>query len=318
MSSARKAVEPWPSRHSARFAAPPTILSVVSARGKDADVEVGQRLSRIDLVAMSNLTTSRWTARGDLRVPQITAYFWLIKALSTALGESTSDYLVHVMAPVLAVALGFVALVVALAIQFRMRRYRAWSYWLAVVMVGIFGTMAADVLHVGFHVPYAASSALYALSLAAVFLIWGRTEGTLSIHSIDTPRRELFYWAAVVATFAMGTAVGDLTSVTLNLGYLRSILLFAVLMAVPAVGYWRLRWHPIASFWVAYVLTRPLGASIADWLGKPTDARGLGLGDGRVSAALAAVILGLVAFLTVTRRDEQHRAGHRKTSPPSA
>jgi uncharacterized membrane-anchored protein len=245
------------------------------------------------------------TARGALRVPAVTAYFWIIKGLSTAMGEATSDYLVHALAPVLAVALGFIAFVAALAIQFSQRRYVAWSYWLAVVMVGVFGTMAADVLHVGFGVPYIASTALYAVVLAAVFLLWSRTERTLSIHSIDTARREAFYWAAVVATFAMGTALGDLTATTLHLGYGGSIVLFAVAICVPAAGYRWLRWNPVLAFWTAYVLTRPLGASIADYLGKPARVGGLGLGDGAVSGVLTLVIAVLVAYLAVSRADVQ-------------
>jgi uncharacterized membrane-anchored protein len=247
----------------------------------------------------------RLTKRGALRVPEVTAFFWAIKALSTAMGESTSDYLVHAMAPELAVVLGFLGFLIALAIQLSRRRYVAWAYWLAVVGVGVFGTMAADVLHVGLGVPYVASSLLYAVVLAVVFVSWQRTEKTLSIHSIDTERRELFYWAAVVATFAMGTAVGDLTAVTFNFGYLGSALLFAGVIAVPAIGYWRLNWNPILCFWVAYVATRPLGASFADWMGKPQSAGGLGWGDGTVALALTFAIVCLVAYLTVTRRDVQ-------------
>jgi len=246
-------------------------------------------------------------ARGALRVPEITAYFWIIKALSTAMGESTSDFLVHVMPPVAAVGLGSIGFVAALSLQLAMRRYLAWAYWLAVVMVGVFGTMAADVLHVGFGVPYFVSSALYGVTLAAVFVTWQWTERTLSIHTIDTTRRELFYWAAVVATFAMGTAVGDLTAVTLQLGYLRSAVLFAGLILIPAFGYRWLRWNPILSFWCAYVLTRPLGASVADWLGKPKILGGLGLGDGRVSSALTALIVIGVGYLAITRTDVQRR-----------
>ena len=244
-------------------------------------------------------------ARGPLRVPEITVYFWLIKGLSTAMGESTSDYLVHAMAPVAAVAIGFVAFVAALVLQFRQRRYRAWTYWLAVVMVGVFGTMAADVLHVGFSVPYAATSILYAVALAGVFTAWSRSEHTLSIHSIETSAREAFYWAAVVATFALGTAVGDLTAVTLHLGYFSSALLFAGLIALPALGYASGRLNPILAFWAAYVLTRPLGASVADWLGKPSHTGGLGWGDGAVSLGLTALIAALVAYLAVTRADVQ-------------
>ena len=250
----------------------------------------------------------RWTTRGALRVPEITVYFWVIKALSTAMGEATSDYLVKRLHPVPAVGLGFAGFCVVLALQFSRHRYLAWAYWLAVVGVGVFGTMAADVLHVGLHVPYVASSTLYAVILAAVFVVWRRTERTLSIHTVDTTRREAFYWAVVVATFAMGTAVGDLTATTLHLGYGDSILLFAGLISIPAVGYRFLRWNPIFTFWFAYVLTRPLGASFADWVGKPTSVSGLGWGDGRVSLVLTVVIACLVAFLAITHRDVQGRA----------
>ncbi len=246
---------------------------------------------------------TRLTLRGAVRVPEITVYFWAIKALSTAMGESTSDYLVHAMNPELAVALGFIGFLVALSLQFSMRRYVAWTYWLAVVGVGVFGTMAADVLHVRFGVPYPVSSLFYGLILLAVFVSWQRTEKTLSFHSVDTPRREAFYWAAVVATFAMGTAIGDLTATTFGLGYFASGLLFAAVIAVPAVGYWRLGWNAIFSFWFAYVATRPLGASFADWMGKPQSVGGLGLGDGPVALALTIVIFCLVAYLAITRRD---------------
>jgi uncharacterized membrane-anchored protein len=240
-----------------------------------------------------------------LRVPQITAYFWIVKGLSTAMGESTSDYLVHAMAPVLAVILGFLGFVLALAVQFSMRRYLAWTYWFAVVMVGVFGTMAADVLHVGFGVPYTVSSLLYGSGLLVVFVVWYKVEHTLSIHSIDTPRREFFYWATVCATFALGTAVGDLSALTLHLGYLLSGVLFAAVLTLLALGYRRFRWDPIFSFWAAYVLTRPLGASLADWLGKPSSIGGLGLGAGRVSLTFTVLIAALVGYLAVTRRDVQ-------------
>jgi uncharacterized membrane-anchored protein len=252
------------------------------------------------------------TAHGALRVPEITAYFWIVKALSTAMGESTSDYLVHALNPVPAVALGFVGFVVALVLQFSMRRYLAWTYWFAVVMVGVFGTMAADVLHVGLHVPYIASAPLFAVVLMAVFVAWQKTEKTLSIHSIDTVRREAFYWAAVVATFALGTAVGDLTATTFHLGYGYSIVLFAGLIAIPAVGFWRFNWNAIFAFWFAYVVTRPLGASFADFLGKPTNVGGLGWGSGWVALVLTGVIVCFVAFLAVTHRDVQQHGPNRR------
>jgi uncharacterized membrane-anchored protein len=244
----------------------------------------------------------RWTQHTVVRVAEVTILFWVIKALSTALGESTSDYLVHAMAPVAAVLLGFVAFLIALGIQLAKRRYIPWSYWLAVVMVGTFGTMAADVVHVALGVPYAGSSLFYGATLAAVFVVWWMIEGTLSIHSIDTTRRELFYWAAVVATFAMGTAVGDFTAYTLGLGYAVSILLFAGLILIPLLG-WRFgSWNPVFSFWFAYVLTRPFGASVADYLGKPARVGGRGLGAGPVALGFALAIAVLVAVLSVRSR----------------
>jgi uncharacterized membrane-anchored protein len=258
------------------------------------------------LLAAAQAPGSR-ALRALSKVPEITIYFWIVKALSTAMGESTSDYLVHGVHPVPAVLLGFVGFAAALALQFSVRRYLACTYWLAVVMVGVFGTMAADVLHVGFGVPYVASATLFAVVLAAVFFTWQKSEETLSMHSITTRRRELFYWAAVVATFALGTAAGDLTAYTLHLGYAMSIALFALTITIPAIGYWRFNWNPIFAFWFAYVVTRPLGASFADWMGKPASVGGLGWGQGRVSLSLTVLIIGFVAYLTVSRRDVLRR-----------
>jgi uncharacterized membrane-anchored protein len=233
-----------------------------------------------------------------LKVPlRITVVFWAIKILTTAMGEATSDYLVHAYNPYFAVLLGFVGFVMAMTLQLRARRYVPWIYWLAVLMVAVFGTMAADVLHVEFRVPYAVSAAGFAIVLAVAFTLWHRVEGTLSIHSITTPRRELFYWAAVLATFALGTATGDLAAYTLNLGFLSAGLLFAAAFLVPAIA-WRLfGLNSIVAFWVAYVLTRPLGASFADWTGKSRTAGGLGYGDGPVAAVLFVAIAALVATL---------------------
>jgi uncharacterized membrane-anchored protein len=244
-----------------------------------------------------------------LRVPEIIALFWVVKLLSTAMGESTSDYLVHEIHPVPAVLLGLAGFLIALGLQLAVARYVAWTYWFAVCMVGVFGTMGADVLHVGFGVPYAVSGVLCAVVLAAVFVLWQRTEGTLSIHSVDSFRRELFYWATVVATFALGTAVGDLTAVTFGLGYFTSALVFAALMLVPVIGYWRFRWSEPLAFWSAYVLTRPLGASLADWMGKPTSLGGLGWGSGRVAVGLSLLILAFVTYLAITKVDVQRAAG---------
>lgn len=250
-------------------------------------------------------------------MPAVTGLFWVIKALSTAMGESTSDWSVHAIDPVIAVVLGFCGFVVALTLQFGVRRYIAWTYWLAVCGVGVFGTMCADVLHVRFGVPYTVSTVLYAVLLAAVFVGWQRTERTLSFHEINTPRREAFYWAAVVATFAMGTALGDLTATTLGLGYFASGIVFAAVIAIPAAGYRWMGWNSIFCFWFAYVATRPLGASFADWLGKPTAIGGLGLGAGPVALALAMMIFALVAYLAISRRDVQ-RAAPVESAPTAA
>ncbi len=241
--------------------------------------------------------------RAMRKVPEITVYFWIIKLLTTAMGETTSDYLAHQIDPTIAVALGGIGLAAALILQFSVRRYVAWIYWLTVVMVAIFGTMAADVLHVGLGIPYLVSTALFLVTLAVIFVVWYMSEKTLSIHSIYTRRREMFYWATVMATFALGTAAGDMTATTMNLGYFSSGVLFAVLIAVPALAYWWLGLNELLAFWLAYILTRPLGASFADWMGRPPSGGGLGLGTGSVSLGLTILIIGFVGYLTITRKD---------------
>jgi uncharacterized membrane-anchored protein len=242
------------------------------------------------------------------KVPEVTVYFWIIKLLTTGMGETTSDYLVRQLNPILAVALGGIGLAVALVLQlFLVRRYVAGVYWLAVVMVAIFGTMAADVLHIGLGIPYLVSTAFFTVALAVIFVAWYLSEKTLSIHSIYTRRRELFYWATVMATFALGTATGDMTATTLGLGYFSSGVLFAVLIAVPALGYWLFGLNEILAFWFAYIVTRPLGASFADWMGRPHSLGGLGLGTGQVSLGLAILIIVLVGYLTVTHKDRKDK-----------
>lgn len=241
----------------------------------------------------------RYIAR---KVPEITVFFWIIKLLSTAMGESTSDYLVFHINPYIAVFLGCIGLVISLILQLWVRRYVAWIYWLTVVMVAIFGTMTADVLHVALGIPYLVSTIFFSISLAVIFTVWYIYEKTLSIHSINTRRRELFYWATVIATFALGTALGDMTAATLNLGYFWSGVLFAIIFIIPLIGYRKFHWNGVFAFWFAYVITRPLGASFADWFGKPI-LGGLGLGDEIVSVVLTVLIVIFVAYLTITRRD---------------
>lgn len=253
------------------------------------------------------------------KVPAITALFWFVKVLTTALGESTSDYLVHVMNPVIAVGIGAAGFVAAMIWQFSVRKYIAWVYWLAVTMVAIFGTMAADVLHIGLGVPYLYSTIFFAISLVIIFSLWYAVEKTLSIHSIYTARRELFYWATVCATFALGTAAGDMTAITFNLGYLSSGILFAVVIAIIALAHYTARGvlaaehrrqsrNAVLAFWLAYVFTRPLGASFADWTGKDHSFGGLGWGDGTVSIILTVLIVAFVGYLAATHTDVEE--GH--------
>ena len=248
------------------------------------------------------------------KVPRITLFFWVVKVLTTAFGESTSDFFVKIMNPEVAVALGFVVFVAALALQFYVRTYIAWVYWLAVSMVAVFGTMAADVLHIGLGIPYVVSTSFFAVALVVVFVLWYAVEKTLSIHSITTPRREIFYWLTVVTTFALGTAAGDMTASTFGLGYFNSAILFAILIALVALAHYIARGvatvehhrqsaNTVVAFWLAYILTRPLGASFADWFGKSPSIGGLGWGDGTVGILLGVLIMACVAYFAITKVD---------------
>lgn len=240
-------------------------------------------------------SASHWHAcRVPSRVPTITIAFWAVKMLTTGIGETSSDFLVKTFDPVPVVLIAAVLFAGCFALQLGAGRYVPWRYWLLVTMVAVFGTMVADVAHIVFEVPYAFSSAAFALTLVVLLLAWWRTERTISVHTITTRRRELFYWAVVLATFALGTAFGDLTAVTLGLGYLGSAIMFAVLFAIP-VGVHGLGIAETGTFWAAYVLTRPLGASIADWLAVEPARGGLSLGTGIVSIVGLALIAGAVA-----------------------
>jgi uncharacterized membrane-anchored protein len=242
------------------------------------------------------------------KVPEVTAVFWIAKVLTTGMGEATSDFLVHQLAPIVAVALGAAGLGIALVLQFAARRYNPWIYWLAVAMVAIFGTMAADFLHVEVGIPYVVSTAFFSVALVVVFAVWYSVEKTLSIHTIDSPRREAFYWLTVMTTFALGTAAGDMTATTLHLGYFVSGVLFTVLIAVPAVAH---RWfglNAIIAFWFAYIVTRPLGASFADWLGVSHARGGLDWGTGGVSIGTSIIIVAVVAYLALSRATTAERS----------
>jgi uncharacterized membrane-anchored protein len=242
------------------------------------------------------------------KVPEVTVYFWMIKVLTTGMGETTSDFLVHLMNPAIAVVLGGIGLVISLVLQFGVKKYIAWVYWLAVVMVSVFGTMAADILHIGLGIPYLVSTVFFAIVLGVIFITWYVREKTLSIHSIYTTHREFFYWATVLTTFALGTAAGDMTATTMHLGYFSSGILFAFLIALPALAYWKFGLNEIPAFWIAYILTRPLGASFADWAGVSHARGGLALGTGPVSLVLFMLIVVLVGYLALNQRDVEEHA----------
>jgi uncharacterized membrane-anchored protein len=248
------------------------------------------------------------------KVPQITAYFWIIKILTTGMGETTSDFLVTHFAPIVGVALAIAGLIAALILQFTVSRYIPFAYWLNVVMIAIFGTMAADLVHVVLGVPYLASTIFFLIVLLIIFALWYKFEKTLSIHSIYTFRREVFYWVTVMATFALGTATGDMTATTLHLGYFSSGVIFAILIAIVAAAHYIVKGilsaehkhqshNAVLAFWLAYILTRPLGASFADWMGVSPARSGLGWGTGPVSLVLLILIICLVAYVTVTKVD---------------
>ena len=241
---------------------------------------------------MMDSLTGKYTAREMLnKVPEVTLLFWLTKVLTTGMGEVFSDFLFFTtgLPHVTVLCMGLTGLGVTLALQFAARRYKPVFYWLAVVAVSIFGTMFADVIHGALGLSFTSSTLLFVAFQAIVFICWYASEKTLSVHSIYTRRREAFYWTTVLGTFALGTAAGDFTAFGLHLGTFASGLLFAALIAIPAVGYKFWGWNEIFSFWFAYVMTRPLGASFSDWM-----AQDLGWGTGKVSFALSVVIVLLV------------------------
>lgn len=249
-----------------------------------------------------------------LKVPEITCAFWILKLLTTAMGEAASDYLLSTL-DYLGLGIGVTGFIATLWLQFKTRCYRPPVYWAAVSMVAVAGTMAADLIHGELGVPLTVSTLVCAAALAVTFVVWYRTEGTVAIHAIDSRRREMFYWLAVSFTFALGTAAGDLTADQLGMGFFGSIVLFAVIMVVPAVGYWRFRLNAVVAFWFAYVVTRPLGASIADWLSKPARHGGLGFGDGPVALVLLVGIVLAVAAL-VGHSALMVRTGRRPNGTP--
>jgi uncharacterized membrane-anchored protein len=239
------------------------------------------------------------------KVPEVTLYFWLIKVLCTTVGETFADYLNETLGFGLTnttIAMGL-AFFVFLGLQFHAQRYVPWIYWTTVVLISVFGTLITDNLTDGHGVPTTTTTPIFAVLLAISFLAWYVVERTLSIHTIRTPRREAFYWLAILFTFALGTAGGDMLSEQLGFGYLTAVLIFAGAIAVVCVARFGLRAGPILTFWMAYILTRPLGASIGDYMSQSRQDGALGLGTTATSVIFLGAILALVAFLTVTRSD---------------
>ncbi|WP_246470119.1 COG4705 family protein [Cohnella nanjingensis] len=239
------------------------------------------------------------------KVPAITIFFWIIKVMATTVGETAADFLNFnlnwgLTGTTLLMG-GF--LVIALILQFRSKKYTAGIYWLAVLLISVLGTLITDNLTDNFGVPLALTTLIFGLALAATFWAWYASEKTLSIHSIYTAKREGFYWLAILFTFALGTAAGDWFSEGLNLGYGVSALIFVALIGIVTFAYYALRLDAVLAFWIAYILTRPLGASVGDYLSQPRDEGGLGWGTTGINIFFLVTILALVLYLTRTKRD---------------
>ena len=254
------------------------------------------------------------------KVPEVTLYFWIIKILATTVGETAADFLnsnigigltgtTEIMSGFLAVALFF---------QFRLRQYVPAVYWTSVVLISVVGTLITDNLVDNFGVSLPTTTVAFSIALTVVFAVWYASERTLSIHTIVTTRREAFYWGAVLFTFALGTAAGDLTAERLAVGYWKSALLFAALIGVTFMAHKRFGLNAIAAFWIAYILTRPLGASIGDYLSQQRVDGGLGLGTTVTSAIFLAVILAVVVYLTITKKDRIELNPARRASSAEA
>ena len=239
------------------------------------------------------------------KVPEITFYFWIIKVLCTTVGETAADFLnikFDLGLTNISLIMGSL-LVISLFFQFRKKKYVPGIYWLAVVLISIVGTLITDNLtdNLGIELKY--TPIIFGIVLAATFAIWYASEKTLSIRAINTTKREIFYWLAILFTFALGTAAGDLMAESLDLGYWISAIIFAALIAIVAIAYFGFRLNAVLAFWIAYILTRPLGASIGDYLSQSTTDGGLGFGTVITSAIFLIIILGIVIYLTITKKD---------------
>lgn len=251
-----------------------------------------------------NILPARSTTNWLNKVPEVTIFFWIIKMMSTTVGETAADFLtvnLDIGLTGTSVITG-VLFAIALFFQIRARRYVPSLYWLTVVLISVFGTLITDNLSDHFGVPLAVSTGLFSAALIGTFSVWYAKEKTLSIHAIDTVERELFYWLAILFTFALGTAAGDWVAEGMNLGYANSALLFGGLIAATALAHYVFKVNAVASFWIAYVLTRPLGASCGDLLSQPAGNGGLGLGTTGTSAIFLATILVLVLYMTAAQK----------------
>jgi uncharacterized membrane-anchored protein len=234
------------------------------------------------------------------KVPEVTLAFWVIKIMSTTVGETGADYLaVHVgLGTAITDGIMFALLTVSMLLQLRARQYVPWRYWLTVVLISVVGTQITDFLTDALGVSLYISTCAFAIALAATFSAWYAVERTLSIHTIFTLRRELFYWTAILFTFALGTAAGDLATEALQLGFRLGVVAFGSLIAITTLAYYRGA-NPVLTFWIAYILTRPLGASLGDLMSQARSYGGLGLGTVDTSAAFLVVIIALVVFLSI-------------------
>lgn len=241
------------------------------------------------------------------KVPEVTIVFWVIKVLATTVGETAADFLSFNLN--LGLTGTSVVMTILLSIfmvmQIRSEKYTPWLYWMTVVLISIVGTLVTDNLVDNLGVSLEATTTAFSIALSATFILWYATEKTLSIHTIYTVRRELFYWAAILFTFALGTAAGDLIAEGLNIGYANSVMIFGGMIAVVTASYFFLQGNAIVCFWIAYILTRPLGASCGDLLSQATADGGLGLGTVGTSGLFLLTIGSLVAYLSISHKDQR-------------
>ena len=237
------------------------------------------------------------------KVPEVTIFFWIIKIMATTVGETAADFLsfnLHFGLTITSILMS-VLLLIALLIQVGAKKYEPWIYWITVVLISVVGTLITDNLVDNFGVRLQTTTIVFSVALLATFITWYLSEKTLSIHSIFTRKRELFYWAAILFTFALGTAAGDLVAEGWKLGYVFSALMFASMIGLVAIAYYFFKLNSILAFWIAYILTRPFGASFGDWLSQAKKYGGLGLGATSTSIVFLAIILLLITYLSKTQ-----------------